>query len=137
MTVSYATAGTLYLPLVCNLMSISPKLANSTPPANAINHWRRRHERTRHAPDVIRRLIARHDYQLKFVVETPADCDEVELYLRGIPEIDRARVMLMPQGIDVDALADIAAWLAPYCRQHGLRYCPRMQIEWFGCVRGT
>ena len=31
--ITIETAGTLYLPVECNLMSISPKLANSAPPA--------------------------------------------------------------------------------------------------------
>ena len=30
--ITIETAGTLYLPLACDLMSISPKLSNSTPP---------------------------------------------------------------------------------------------------------
>ena len=30
--ITIETAGTLYLPLECDLMSISPKLSNSTPP---------------------------------------------------------------------------------------------------------
>jgi len=43
-------------------------------------------------------------------------------------------------GSDVEELARLdrqAAWLEPYCRQHGLRYCPRKQIEWYGLARGT
>jgi hypothetical protein len=61
----------------------------------------------------------------------------VEAYLAAMPQIDRSRVMLMPQGIDAETLARRAAWLEPYCREHALRYCPRRQIEWFGFVRGT
>ena len=44
--------------------------------------------------------------------------------------------MLMPQGVDADALAEKAAWLEPYCAQHGFQFCPRRQIEWFGAERG-
>jgi 7-carboxy-7-deazaguanine synthase len=134
--ITIETAGTLYLPLECDLMSISPKLANSTP-ADRHPEWSRRHERTRHAPDVIRRLTGEYPYQLKFVVDTPVDCQEVEAYLGGLPSIDRHRVMLMPQGTDAESLAERAAWLEPYCREHALGYCPRRQIEWFGYVRGT
>jgi 7-carboxy-7-deazaguanine synthase len=79
--VTIETAGTLYLPVTCDLMSISPKLANSTPPAERDPRWSRRHEQSRRAPEVIRRLIAEYDYQLKFVVDRPADCDEIERYL--------------------------------------------------------
>lgn len=92
------TAGTLYLPVQCDLMSISPKLSNSTPAAESHPQWHRRHEQTRHAPDVIRRLILGREYQLKFVVESHSDCDEIESYLSQFPELDRGRVLLMPQG---------------------------------------
>jgi 7-carboxy-7-deazaguanine synthase len=135
--ITIETAGTLYLPVACDLMSISPKLANSTPPADHDPRWSRRHEQSRHAPEVIRRLIAEYDYQLKFVVDRWEDCDDVERYLAEFPEIDRRRVMLMPQGIDAVVLAEKATWLAPYCVERLLVFCPRCQIEWFGSVRGT
>jgi 7-carboxy-7-deazaguanine synthase len=118
-------------------MSISPKLSNSTPERARAGQWSERHERTRHAPEVIGRLVAEYPYQFKFVVDSPSDCDEVETYLAALPEIDRARVMLMPQGTDVETLARHAAWLEPYCHSHGLQFCPRKHIEWYGLARGT
>jgi 7-carboxy-7-deazaguanine synthase len=135
--ITIETAGTLYLPLVCDLMSISPKLSNSTPTEESARSWRARHDRSRHAPDVIRRLAAEHSYQFKFVVGHRDDCQEVLQYLEQFPEIDRTRVMLMPLGTDLDELRRIGSWLADYCRQHGFCFCPRKQIEWFGLVRGT
>jgi 7-carboxy-7-deazaguanine synthase len=86
---------------------------------------------------VIRRLTAEYDYQLKFVVDQPEDCREVEAYLAEFPEIPPGRVMLMPQGTETEALAEKAAWLEPYCTQRGLQFSPRRQIEWFGAQRGT
>lgn len=135
--VTVETAGTLYLPVTCQLMSISPKLANSTPPVERDARWRRRHERTRNAPDVIRRLVAEYPYQVKFVVDSPADAEEVLRYLDEFPEINRGAAMLMPQGIDVETLARHEAWLPAFCAMHGLVYCPRKHVEWFGLVRGT
>ncbi|NLF69321.1 MAG: 7-carboxy-7-deazaguanine synthase QueE [Candidatus Anammoximicrobium sp.] len=135
--ITIETAGTLFLPLDCDLMSISPKLSNSTPEARLAGSWRRRHEHSRHVPDVIRRLVAEYDYQFKFVIGVPADCDEVLRYLDQFPEIDRSRVLLMPLGIDIDELDRIGAWLADYCQQHAFHFCPRRQIEWFGLRRGT
>ncbi len=134
--ITIETAGTLYLPVTCDLMSLSPKLANSTPTVERAGPWSSRHERDRHAPAVVRRLIAEYSYQVKFVVDEPADCEQVEAYLGAFPEIDRARAMLMPQGTDGARLERQASWLAPYCREQRLHYCPRKQIEWFGCVRG-
>ena len=88
--ITIETAGTLYLPLACDLMSISPKLSNSTPPESRDAHWRQRHERSRHVPEVIRQLVQDYEYQIKFVIDTPPDCQEVETWLAEFPEIRRA-----------------------------------------------
>jgi 7-carboxy-7-deazaguanine synthase len=135
--VTIETAGTLYLPVTCDLMSISPKLSNSAPSADGGLRRRSRHERTRRQPEVIRQLVREYPYQLKFVIDAPADTEEVGRYLDEFPEVDRTQVLLMPQGTDPEQLARTGRWLEPYCRQHGLRFCPRRHIEWFGLVRGT
>ncbi len=137
MHVTIETAGTRYLPVRCHLMSISPKLANSAPTVEQGPQWHKSHEERREAPEVLRRLAAEYDCQFKFVVDSPDDCREVETYLAGLPEIERGRVLLMPQGIDAVALAEKAIWLEPFCLAHGFGFCPRRQIEWFGSRRGT
>jgi len=140
--ITIETAGTLYLPVACDLMSISPKLSNSTPPEERDPRWHRRHEASRHVPEVVRRLMLEYEYQLKFVIDTPADCDEVEDYLSEFLEVDRRRVLLMPQGIDSQELSAQefsarAEWLEPVCAELGFVFCPRRHIEWFGHTRGT
>jgi len=135
--ITIETAGTLYLPLACDLMSISPKLANSTPSAALDFRWQARHERARHVPDVIRHLIAEHAYQIKFVVDQPVDCEEIENYLAELCEIQRERVLLMPQGIDSSRLQETGRWLERYCAERGYHFCPRRHIELFGFTRGT
>ena len=135
--ITIETAGTLHLPVQCDLMSISPKLSSSTPSAERDRRWHRRHEQSRHVPDVVRRLLAEYPYQLKFVIDAPADCDEVDAYLEEFPEVDRTRVLLMPQGTDAASLAARSAWLEPLSRDRGFRFCPRRQIEWYGYARGT
>ena len=135
--ITIETSGTLYLPVACDLMSISPKLSNSTPPPQWDPQWTTRHTLHRHAPEVIRRLTAEYDCQLKFVVDRPEDCREVEAYLAEFGKIPASRIMLMPQGTDAETLAAKTAWLAPYCAQRGFHFCPRQQIEWFGAERGT
>ena len=135
--ITVETAGTLYLPVVCDLMSISPKLANSTPSVTQHARWSRRHERDRHKPKVIHRLCAEYNYQLKFVVDSPEDGHEVLEYLKEFPELDRSRVMLMPQATESEALEKHELWLKPFCQQYDLVYCNRYQLQWFGAVRGT
>jgi 7-carboxy-7-deazaguanine synthase len=134
--ITIETSGTRYLPVTCDLMSISPKLSNSTPSAEDEPQWHLRHSRDRHAPEVIRRLTAEYDYQMKFVVDSPADCREVDAYLTEFPTIEHPRVMLMPQGVDAEALAEKAAWMKPHCVERGFQFCPRRHVEWFGAKRG-
>ncbi len=136
--ITIETAATVDQPVHCDLMSISPKFANSRPSAAAdLPDLAGRHERARHAPHVIRRLVRDYPYQMKFVVDNVEDCHDVEVYLHEFPEVDRAQVMLMPQGTEQQVLEDKARWLLPYCYEHGLIFCPRRQIEWFGDARGT
>jgi 7-carboxy-7-deazaguanine synthase len=135
--ITIETAGTLYLPVTCDLMSISPKLASSAPSAELYQRWHRRHQRSRHRPDVVRRLIDEHEYQMKFVVDVAGDLVEIGHYLGELPEISRGRVLLMPQGTDQEQLDARTRWLRPHCEANGFIFCPRKQIEWYGPVRGT
>ncbi len=137
MQITIETAGTRYQPVECDLMAVSPKLSNSTPRVDEAQEWIRRHERNRAAPEVLRRLYAEYDCQIKFVVDSLADCEEVMAFLASFPEIDRNRVLLMPMGTKSSDLAAKSKWLEPYCVDHALTFCPRRQIEWFGCCRGT
>ena len=135
--ITIETAGTLYLPVDCDLMSISPKFASSAPAKDQHPEWHSRHQRTRTVAEVIRQLLKSYTYQIKFVVDSPGDCDAAQAYLGDFPEIDRSRAMLMPQGVNREKLERTAEWLECYCREHQLKYCPRRQIEWFGLTRGT
>ena len=135
--ITIETAGTLFLPVHCDLMAISPKRANSDPPPDDHPEWNKRHRRTRHAAGVIRKLVERYRYQFKFVIDSIRDCQDAEQYLEEFPEICRERVYLMPQGTTADQLEERSEWLKPYCEDHQIRFCPRMQIEWFGLRQGT
>ncbi|MFO1095575.1 MAG: 7-carboxy-7-deazaguanine synthase QueE [Planctomycetaceae bacterium] len=132
--ITIETAGTVDLPVTAALMSISPKLANSTPDHPV---WRERHEQRRHRPSVIRRLTTDFDYQLKFVIDTPDDVTDVERYLAEFPHITADRVYLMPQARDREPLRAKTAWLEPLATARGWRVSPRLHIELFGNTRGT
>lgn len=135
--ITIETAGTSYQSLQCDLISISPKLASSTPDKATHPRWAQLHEQRRYQPQVIERLIDQHEYQIKFVVDSPADCAEIESYLQKIPMIERTKVWLMPQGIQQQQLEDKRRWLEPYCQQQDFNFCPRMHIQWYGNTRGT
>jgi 7-carboxy-7-deazaguanine synthase len=129
------TAATVWKDVVCDLASISPKLSNSTP-------WDRdrkraeRHERDRINRDTIRRFMAFDDYQLKFVIDSPEDMAEVDELLEHLGDVDPAHVLLMPQGVTAEELFDRGRWLAELCKERHFRFCPRLQIELYGNVRG-
>ncbi|WP_425397701.1 7-carboxy-7-deazaguanine synthase QueE [Aeoliella sp.] len=135
--VTIETAGTLFLPLECDLMSVSPKFASSAPNRQEHHRWHHRHNETRHRPDIVRELIDQHTYQLKFVVDTPDDLTEVDEYLAELGPVEGDRVLLMPQGTEQPELDRRETWLRPYCQEQGYVFCPRKQIEWYGGVRGT
>jgi 7-carboxy-7-deazaguanine synthase len=130
--ITIETAGTISKPVVCDLMSISPKLAHSTPPGG----WAAAHERLRIQPDTLRGLLDAYDYQLKFVVAAPGDMGEIRSLIVQLAA-DRAKVILMPQGIDPAILRQRGAWLAEICKQEGFRFSPRLHVDLYGNARGV
>lgn len=139
--ITIETAGTIAPGgIACDLASLSPKLANSNPDLEMAGAWRERHESTRLQPDVIRQWLERGSSQLKFVVTRVEDLPEIEELLNevgAIPGFTRDRVLLMPEGIDVETLRERGPLVAELCLEHGFRFAPRIQIELFGNTRGT
>lgn len=135
--VTIETAGTVFRPVECDLVSLSPKLSNSTPHVREGGRFALRHEQLRLQPVVIRRLLGLAEYQLKFVIDRPEDLDEVHALLALLPPVPADRVLLMPQGITRDELDRRGAWLAELCKRHGFRFCTRLHIELYGNRRGT
>lgn len=134
--VTIETAGTVYQPVACDLMSISPKLANSTPHRRDEGRWAAQHERLRYQPDVLKRLMAENPYQLKFVVCAAEDLAEINEIVNETAA-DRQRVVLMPEGIDRQAIQDRARWLVDVCKAQNFRYGPRLHIDIWGNERGV
>lgn len=135
-TITIETAGTIFRELPCDLMSISPKLAHSTPDDPV---WGPRHEAERLKPDVIRQLISSYEYQLKFVVnpDKGGDFEEIEGLLAQLGRVDPQRVLIMPEGVDSTTLNRRARLLVQPVMARGWRLCPRMHIDLFGDTRGT
>jgi 7-carboxy-7-deazaguanine synthase len=135
--VTIETAATVWKDVACDLASISPKLANSTPRERDGGRFAESHERDRINLDVIRRFMDFPDYQLKFVVERPEDLAEMDELLARIGTYDPLSVLLMPQAVTVEEIAERSGWIIDLCKQRGFRYCPRLQISLYGNVRGT
>jgi 7-carboxy-7-deazaguanine synthase len=135
--ITIETAGTIFRDVCCDLMSISPKLSNSTPAASRAGEWREKHENTRNQPEVINRLIQSYDYQLKYVVAHPVDVNEIQIHLSRLENWTPERVCLMPEGVNQEELDLKQEWLQPLCAKLGFVFCPRMHIQWYGNTRGT
>ncbi|HEY1204901.1 MAG: 7-carboxy-7-deazaguanine synthase QueE [Bryobacteraceae bacterium] len=134
--VTVETAGTVFAEVACDLMSISPKLANSTPWERDGGRWARQHERLRIDVEVLRRLMASYAYQLKFVLERPEDVAEVRTIVERTAA-EPGRVILMPEGTDADVLRERGRWLIEIAKQEGFRFSPRLHIELWGNRRGV
>ncbi len=139
--VTIETAGTVDQPdLHCDLMSLSPKLAHSTPHEHP--SLAQRHEQLRWKPEVVRTLM-RYEWQLKFVVraeddETLAqDVAEVDTMLAELETDVSERVLLMPECIDPAALVDRYRRVSAVCCERGFRLGPRLHITAFGHTPGT
>ena len=134
--VTIETAGTVFAPVACDLMSISPKLSNSTPRKRDGGKWAARHDRLRIQPPTLLRLMSGYDYQLKFVVEKPEDVEEIQALLATL-KAPGEKVVLMPEGTEGSVLRERGIWLAELCKQEGFRFSPRLHIELYGHRRGV
>lgn len=130
--ITIETAGTVYTPVVCDLMSISPKLGNSTP----TGEWALRHDQLRIQIDIIQRLMEICASQLKFVISSPEDIAEIrDIVARTGASPDD--VILMPEGTHPEALRQKAVWVAELCKAEGFRYGPRLHVDIWGDRRGV
>ncbi|MFQ3667679.1 MAG: 7-carboxy-7-deazaguanine synthase QueE [Fimbriimonadaceae bacterium] len=139
-TITIETAGTVYRSLPCDLMSISPKLGNSTPGPEAGPGWTERHERTRRDREPVKRLLQSYAYQLKFVVDpenSPEDVAEIERLLADVGPVRSDRILVMPEGTDPDTIRRRGLQLVETCVERGWRLTPRLHIDLFGNARGT
>jgi 7-carboxy-7-deazaguanine synthase len=130
--ITIETAGTVHAPVQCDLMSISPKLSNSTPEGA----FRAQHERLRIQPDTLRQLISQYDYQLKFVIANLPDLAEAQQLVATL-NVPADKVILMPEGISAEVLNERGVWIAELCKEHGYRFSPRLHVHLYGNRRGT
>jgi 7-carboxy-7-deazaguanine synthase len=134
--ITIETAGTVYQPVACDLMSISPKLRNSVPHQREGGRWAAQHERLRYQPAVLRRLVAEYPHQMKFVVSEPEDITEIET-MRTELGVARENVILMPEGTDHETLRERGDWIVEVCKREQYRFSPRLHVELWGARRGV
>jgi len=134
--ITIETAGTVYANVACDLMSISPKLSNSTPAERENGRWADQHERLRYQPAILKRLMSEYAFQLKFVVSSPDDLIEIGR-MQSELEAPTSSIVLMAEGTDRELLRRRGIWLAEICKNAGYRYSPRLHIDLWGDKRGV
>ena len=88
--------------------------------------------------EVISRWLSEYPYQLKFVVTSPGDIDEIqELLSRLSVSVEPDRVLLMPEGTTSEQLRHHTDSIVELCKKYGYRYGSRLHIDLFGHTRGT
>jgi 7-carboxy-7-deazaguanine synthase len=138
--ITIETAGTIAPEgIACDLASLSPKLKHSTPDRGAVAQgWIERHEKRRLNLPVLREWIGAYPFQLKFVVSTANDLEEIHSLLQRLDvEIPRAKVLIMPEGVDATTLRARSEFIVNACKTYGFRYCARLHIDIFGNLKGT
>jgi 7-carboxy-7-deazaguanine synthase len=143
--ITMETEGSKFIETKVDLISLSPKLTNSIPrvgtkdpTGNDVkeNHVRK-HEKSRCNYDAMKNLIINHpDYQLKPVVSSIDDMEEIQFIQRTL-DIPNKKVWLMPAGGTADELVGKRVWLMEYCWQNGYNYTDRIHIVAYGDKRGV
>ena len=135
--ITIETAATIFKPVACDLVSMSPKLSNSTPWKRENGKFAKMHEARRINYAVIQKFLDAYDYQLKFVVNERNDFAEIQSTLNNLTRVDPTRVMIMPQGQTRSELGRKAKWIVELCKEYGFGFTPRLHIDLFGNRRGT
>jgi 7-carboxy-7-deazaguanine synthase len=124
--ITIETNGIKFVPdLPCDLMSISPKLSNSTPTES---EFAARHEKQRFDLQALQQLMDSYEYQLKFVVDSKEDIEEITRCLEGLKNAEPDKVFLMPQAVTADEYIAKSRMVAELCEETGFRFSPRLQV---------
>ena len=110
-TITIETEGSEFVQTVGDLISLSPKLSNSSPQPGS------------YMPYAKRKV-------------TQKDLDEVK-ELQHILDIPNNKVWLMPEGLVVEQLNERRRWLMELCTEHGYNYTDRLHIIAYGDTRGV
>lgn len=142
--VTIETEGSKYVGTVADFISLSPKLKNSIPRIGTTTPNDKlvtdkdvnRHEKFRRNYDDMKKMIDSHaDYQLKPVVSSMEDMEEIQ-YIQEKLNIPNNKVYLMPAGGTAKELEKHRAWLMEYCWEEGYNYTDRIHIVAYGDERG-
>lgn len=133
--ITIETSGVAFVAdLACDLMSISPKMGNSSPSDPGLVQA---HERYRSDVQALRGLTEAYPHQLKLVVDGPEDMAEIRALLSQLLSVALERILLMPQAATRAELQAKARIVAQLCQETGLRYGQRLHVLLWDNQRGT
>ena len=144
--ITIETEGSEFVPTMGDLISLSPKLSNSTPkPGTWMPYLNRevtekdkeKHEKWRCNYSAMKDLIEYHpDYQMKPVISNEEDLEEVK-ELQKILGVPNEMVYLMPEGLEPKQLNKRRRWLMDLCTKEGYNFTDRLHIIAYGDKRGV
>lgn len=109
---------------LADLVTVSPKLSNS-----------KIKKEKRIKREVLEIFSKSKKTYFKFVVSKHNDLNEIDKIVKEL-EIDKSKVILMPEAKSKRILAKRSIWLVEECKKRCFRYSPRLQIMLYGNRRG-
>jgi organic radical activating enzyme len=88
------------------------------------------------ASPIVPAMILKHEYQLKFVVNTEADIAEID-QLVDKHTVPASNVYLMPQGTEPSQFDSRLPWIVDLAKARGYRVSDRLHIRIWGSRRGV
>lgn len=111
------TNGTVKKDIVCDIISISPKLDHSG--NNSFNYINN-----------LKYYINNYDYQIKFVVrDNYYDFTQIKKILNQIGEFDNKKVLVMPLSQNKKQLEEAQIGVVSKCIEFGYTYANRLQLQ--------
>ena len=105
--------------------NVSPKLENST-----------NTKHSRYKPDVLKVFNKLPNTTFKFVVQTPADLEEVGAICHDL-NLYQDKIIIMPEGVAQDEITKLALAVSDQVKAKGWRLLPRLQVMIWGEKRKT
>ncbi len=126
--ITIETNSTIKKSVICDLVSMSPKLSNSIP-TDLNEEETKKYNDVRLNIEAIDHYIQNYNYQIKFVVSDKSDLEEVKDILSKLKEYDPVNVFIMPLATTRAELYECQKGIVKMCIDNNLRYANRLQLQ--------
>lgn len=83
------------------------------------------------------RYAAMRNTYFKFVITSKDDIEEVRDFYNNYNIYPSDRIILMPEGVTPEEIAEKSGWIAAACVEYGYRFSTRLHILLYGNERGA